>query len=179
MFMEILTCSNCNKEGILPFIFEFEYKRSYCTICLQSRNSDWRWYFCSLKCFLEWIEVNEVKEKGIPCRECRTTGYEGGYESNGECRICFGVGYLIEQVVDQKAAMKLDYGDNVRHCPECGSMVVVDSITGLLRCGSHLNHNIELQKECEKCGTESNDLKRTYDRNAGNWILMCPICRHK
>lgn len=179
MSIKVLRCEFCNKEGIVPFTFEFAFQKLYCAICLHSEDYKWSWHFCSLVCLFEWFITYEIQEKGVPCQTCKMTGYEGGLESNGECRTCYGTGRLVEQVVDQRAALTLDYGDNVRHCPECGTVVVLDSNTGTLMCGMHSNHYIDLPKECAKCGNESIDLKRTYDRDISDWIMICPDCRRK
>lgn len=96
-----LTCDNCGKWTGLSVTFVFEYSSKGCDKCHQWKYEKWQFYFCDLKCFFEWLEKNKVKERGVPCRDCRWTGYKGGFESNGTCPTCNG----------EKAIKKCEYGD--------------------------------------------------------------------
>lgn len=57
----------------------------------------WRFRFCVLGCFVEWMKGNRVAERGFPCQDCfdpmgthKPTGFAFGFKDNGICETCEG-----------------------------------------------------------------------------------------
>lgn len=89
-----MRCEECRNDSNLNVSFEFTAQSECCDRCHHLRSISKTFVFCNLKCFAEWFE--KVKDSGIPCWDCNTTGFASGFESNGVCTICDGKKYLKE-----------------------------------------------------------------------------------
>lgn len=88
--LQIIQCTCCGKEGWLKAEFKYAYKADSCKECHKIATSEWSFHFCDQDCFFKWIKNREIEEKGIPCQDCRETGWAFGFESNGACDTCNG-----------------------------------------------------------------------------------------
>jgi RecJ-like exonuclease len=71
-------------------MFEFTVEVKHCSECHESQIKKFSFHFCDLKCFQKWLIKNKIFEKGIPCQDCRETGFLAGFKSNGKCSTCEG-----------------------------------------------------------------------------------------
>jgi hypothetical protein len=80
-------------------MFDFELKfyleSHLCEKCSHHTTEVWTYYFCNTACLMNWLQKNEIADKGFPCLDCRNldgtpTGFVSGFESNGTCRTCNG-----------------------------------------------------------------------------------------
>lgn len=88
--MELVRCTNCNKSGHFKITLTAEYDYRSCGNCHNHSTSEWRYYFCNMKCQQEWMNSVNLVDDGFPCRSCRETGWAFGFESNGVCDTCNG-----------------------------------------------------------------------------------------
>lgn len=89
--MTVIGCSQCKKQSNLSIEFKFTARIDCCKECHNTRESQCSFFFCDLKCFLEWFRGIEEDGLQIPCWECHGTGYMAGFEQNGTCRLCKGL----------------------------------------------------------------------------------------
>jgi len=100
--LQIVYCRNCNKDGLFDIQLTFTEWRKHCNCCenLKTISSDMH-SFCNVDCMMEWLRVNEVEEKGLPCFSCtnlwdgfsqivQPTGWLATFERNGPCNVCKG-----------------------------------------------------------------------------------------
>ena len=85
--MQLITCSHCGKEGTFKIDLKATPEIKSCEACHHISTVEFNFYFCDLKCFKEWFVVNE---KGVPCVQCRGTGFAFGFKENGTCKVCSG-----------------------------------------------------------------------------------------
>lgn len=96
--LTILKCSYCQGEANLDLHLTFTYQKPFCNHCNDFKIKQWHYYFCSIACLLNFLNV--AKSQGInnfslPCRSClngagEPTGFNFGFEQNGICNICHG-----------------------------------------------------------------------------------------
>ena len=121
--MQTIQCSYCGLEGSFAVHLKFEHARHHCGSCNHTRIDDWNDYFCNLTCLFNWLKVNEIEEKGYPCRCCvdygnpdnkehdptahlgsyKPTGKGGGVVENGvrienPCSSCDGIMRIKETI---------------------------------------------------------------------------------
>ena len=89
-----ITCSTCDKDGLLPVEFKFTVEARSCGECHRINTKEFKFFFCDVGCFSAWFE--DVLKKGVPCQDCRETGFMAGFESNGQCETCGGKGRVSE-----------------------------------------------------------------------------------
>jgi RecJ-like exonuclease len=87
--MMIVTCAECHKEGQLDTHLTFTYKWETCNLG-RGHSSEWSFSFCGTDCLMNWLEIRDVKNKGIPCQDCHESGWFAGFEENGVCNVCNG-----------------------------------------------------------------------------------------
>ena len=85
--MMIIPCTQCHKEGQFDVHLKFMYEWATCNL-YHGHSREWTFYFCDIGCMFTWLESRDIKDQGIPCQDCRETGWSGGFESNGPCEIC-------------------------------------------------------------------------------------------
>lgn len=54
--MMIITCTQCHKDGELPFKLNWEYEHEFCNKCRHNEIKAKRYYFCSAKCLKAWVK---------------------------------------------------------------------------------------------------------------------------
>ena len=79
-----------NESGPLPVVLRFDYSMRSCTACNAHNHQHLLLSFCSIKCLQQYLEKNEIEEKGFLCKSCKSTGFAFGYETNGPCEVCKG-----------------------------------------------------------------------------------------
>jgi hypothetical protein len=97
--LQIIHCRNCDKDSFLNISFKMTINVSCCSECHKSDSKEWSFYFCDLKCFQQWLLEEEIFEEGIPCQDCRETGWSAGFESNGVCPTCCGKKRVINTTI--------------------------------------------------------------------------------
>jgi len=93
--LTIIHCDACKKSGMFDFELKFHLESHLCEKCHHHTMDAWTYYFCNIACMMDWLQKNEIADKGIPCRDCRDlsgnpTGFRWGFESNGTCDTCKG-----------------------------------------------------------------------------------------
>ena len=94
--LQIVHCDNCRKSGQFDLSITFEFVTNHCDKCYHSESTRWRFNFCTHSCMFSWLHKNEIEEKGFHCQSCinyengESTGWLGGFESNGPCHVCNG-----------------------------------------------------------------------------------------
>ena len=102
--IQTVECANCKTYSFPAnspthqINLEFTSAMKSCECCNHNSVNKWQYSFCDLKCFSQWLNENDVLEKGFPCRACLScmnddeepTGWAYGIESNGTCKICDG-----------------------------------------------------------------------------------------
>ncbi len=91
----LIYCTNCGKSGMFGIEFIVTYSHKSCVTCHNHESLTWRYHFCDLECQMSWITNNHIITEGVNCRDCtnlkgESTGFFGGYESNGVCKTCDG-----------------------------------------------------------------------------------------
>lgn len=87
--MMIIPCTQCHCEGQFDLHLTFTYRWSTCNLS-HGHSNEWTFYFCNIKCMTDWLELLDIKNKGIPCQSCHNTGWLFGFEQNGVCDVCDG-----------------------------------------------------------------------------------------
>ncbi len=96
--IRIIHCTQCDKEGLFELCIEYEFTIDCCKTCHHRRSEKWSYWFCNHACMFQWLRDNKIEEKGFHCRWCldwsmdkpTSTGWAGGFESNGTCTLCNG-----------------------------------------------------------------------------------------
>jgi hypothetical protein len=92
--LTVIGCDHCGNESNLNVSFTFTAQSECCEKCHHLRSTSKTFHFCDIECFTLWFD--KVKGTGIPCWDCRGTGFSSGFESNGICTLCDGKKYLKE-----------------------------------------------------------------------------------
>ena len=90
--IQVIHCTECGKEGALPFILEYDMHEKPCATCHHIEENMWRYWFCSWACITAWMQKNA---RAFPCRDCRETGYRFGFKQNGTCPTCHGTKRVV------------------------------------------------------------------------------------
>lgn len=93
--MNLVRCDNCNKSGLFVVELSLEIGRKTCDCCHHTDKRIWTYTFCNIDCLSAWMLDKQVNRWGVDCRDCRriggeSTGFYGGFESNGVCKTCDG-----------------------------------------------------------------------------------------
>lgn len=96
MVVMIMACTGCGKSGTFDIHIEFEAEHDRCSKCSHDSSHPWRFQFCILPCFIDWLARKKVAELGFPCQRCtdmetgEPSGFFYGHKENGICKTCDG-----------------------------------------------------------------------------------------
>lgn len=130
--LQIITCTHCHGSSPFDIHLEADFRHDHCS-CGHQSYGVWRFYFCTLDCFLDWMKKKKVSKVGIPCQGCigplsgimghkavfSQTGFSSGFRSNGICRSCKGkkavrVRQKKAPVIPPKKISKAKFNEMVR-----------------------------------------------------------------
>jgi len=88
--LQVIHCTNCTEKGNLTLKVGLVVEAESCSTCHHLNETTWDYWFCDVICLGEWLRIREIEELGVPCQDCRETGFAFGFEVNGECKTCKG-----------------------------------------------------------------------------------------
>jgi RecJ-like exonuclease len=92
----VIGCDTCGNQDNLCIEFKFTAESKSCSECHSINSNTWSFHFCGLPCFFRWAKI--VEEKGVPCRDCHSTGYLFGIKVNGTCTTCKGKKFVKKPI---------------------------------------------------------------------------------
>jgi hypothetical protein len=107
MVMMLVRCNGCGKSGEFDIHLEFQAKRDRCTKCTHDSTHPWRFTFCILPCFIDWMKKKNVAELGFPCQDCinmetgEASGFFCGFKQNGICKTCNGNKSVVGRFISE------------------------------------------------------------------------------
>lgn len=88
--LQIIHCTNCGKDGALPFYLKWTYDWKWCKYCKNHKDFTKEYHFCSDKCLKEFVN----KFAGHKCKYVEQ--FKGS--SYKVCKICWRAKFVVKKV---------------------------------------------------------------------------------